>query len=331
MPKTLAMAQMYREAIQCERLRAEVFAGQAVAGRFSASPTEWLALLIESLLVTGTPRAGEAQSAARARLRGRAGVGRIDRRRSRSNGLPTPTCVSARCARRSSTAATTGCRSRGLARIDLEAPADLRDVVWMPAHFQFTNGGEAVGVIPTRYPGSEARRRSADPAGAEDRLERGGRRRLLRARTARADDRRRRARRDGRALDPDRLAAVEPGRSAAMPELTPQERLQPALLDRLTDEEPDKTAGAARAARDVEEPAAPGGAARPRVALQCDRLEVGGRSRAGAARPALGHQFRPAGAVGRAASSLDVAELERAIRQAILDFEPRILPGDARR
>ena len=26
----------------------------------------------------------------------------------------------------------------------------------MPAHFQFANGGEAVGVIPTRYPGSEA-------------------------------------------------------------------------------------------------------------------------------------------------------------------------------
>jgi type VI secretion system protein ImpE len=42
-----------------------------------------------------------------------------------------------------------------ITRIDLEAPADLRDVVWMPAHFQFANGGEAVGVIPTRYPGSE--------------------------------------------------------------------------------------------------------------------------------------------------------------------------------
>jgi type VI secretion system protein ImpE len=27
--------------------------------------------------------------------------------------------------------------------------------VWMPAQFHFVNGGEAVGVIPTRYPGSE--------------------------------------------------------------------------------------------------------------------------------------------------------------------------------
>jgi type VI secretion system protein ImpE len=26
----------------------------------------------------------------------------------------------------------------------------------MPAHFEFVNGGDAVGLIPTRYPGSEA-------------------------------------------------------------------------------------------------------------------------------------------------------------------------------
>jgi type VI secretion system protein ImpE len=42
-----------------------------------------------------------------------------------------------------------------LVAVTLEAPTDLRDVVWMPAHFQFANGGESVGVIPTRYPGSE--------------------------------------------------------------------------------------------------------------------------------------------------------------------------------
>jgi type VI secretion system protein ImpE len=47
-----------------------------------------------------------------------------------------------------------------LSRIDLEAPVDLRDVVWAPAHFQFDNGGESVGVIPSRYPGSEA---ASDP------------------------------------------------------------------------------------------------------------------------------------------------------------------------
>jgi type VI secretion system protein ImpE len=42
-----------------------------------------------------------------------------------------------------------------LRRIDMDAPADLRDFVWMPAHLDFENGGEAVALIPTRYPGSE--------------------------------------------------------------------------------------------------------------------------------------------------------------------------------
>jgi type VI secretion system protein ImpE len=42
-----------------------------------------------------------------------------------------------------------------LARVDIEAPTDLRDLVWMPAHLQFTNGGEVIAMLPTRYPGSE--------------------------------------------------------------------------------------------------------------------------------------------------------------------------------
>jgi len=59
--RTLAMAQMYREAIHCELLRAEVFAGKRSPVVFG-EPEEWLALLIESVLVSGTPRAGEAQA-----------------------------------------------------------------------------------------------------------------------------------------------------------------------------------------------------------------------------------------------------------------------------
>lgn len=49
---------------------------------------------------------------------------------------------------------------RRLARVALEQPADLRDAVWMPAQFEFSNGGAGVGVIPTCYPGSEEH---ADP------------------------------------------------------------------------------------------------------------------------------------------------------------------------
>ena len=43
----------------------------------------------------------------------------------------------------------------------IEAPTDLRDLVWSPARFVWANGGDAVGLIPTRYVGSED---PADPA-----------------------------------------------------------------------------------------------------------------------------------------------------------------------
>ncbi len=39
--------------------------------------------------------------------------------------------------------------------IRIEKPANLRDVIWTTATFTWTNQGEAVGLIPSRYPGSE--------------------------------------------------------------------------------------------------------------------------------------------------------------------------------
>ena len=112
-----------------------------------------------------------------------------------------------------------------------------------------------------------------------------------------------------------------------MPELTPQERLQPALLDRLTDEEPTKTQEAAErrvmsksrlrqaVLRDL---AWLFNATKPTSVVDLAQIPHVRQSVVNFGLPALS---------GRAASSLDVDELERAIRQAILDFEPRILAG----
>jgi type VI secretion system protein ImpE len=44
------------------------------------------------------------------------------------------------------------CRIR---KIEMEKPADMRDLVWMPARFTWTNGGSVPGHIPVRYPGTE--------------------------------------------------------------------------------------------------------------------------------------------------------------------------------
>src|SRR6266540_54171 len=152
--KALAMAQMYREAIRCELLRAEVFAGKRSPVIFG-EPDEWLALLIESLLVAGSAKGQQADE-----LRQRAfdaappSPGSVD-------GEPFDWIADADMRLGPVCEAIINGRYywvpfARLSRIDLEAPSDLRDVVWTPAHFQFLNGGETVALIPTRYPGSEA-------------------------------------------------------------------------------------------------------------------------------------------------------------------------------
>ena len=45
---------------------------------------------------------------------------------------------------------------QNIRQVKIEPPTDLRDLVWLPVHFTWTNGGEAVGLIPTRYTGSES-------------------------------------------------------------------------------------------------------------------------------------------------------------------------------
>src|SRR5205085_345170 len=38
-----------------------------------------------------------------------------------------------------------------LAKIEIDPPVDLRDSVWTAVHLEFTNGGESVALVPTRY------------------------------------------------------------------------------------------------------------------------------------------------------------------------------------
>jgi type VI secretion system protein ImpE len=151
--KTLAMAEMYREALRCEALRAAVFAGEKSPLVFG-EPEEWLALLIEALLVGATPGAVQAET-----LRAKA-LGLAPASAGSLNGEPFEWLADADQRLGPVCEAVVNGRYywvpyHRLARVDLEPATDLRDVAWMPAHFQFTNGGEAVGVIPTRYPGSE--------------------------------------------------------------------------------------------------------------------------------------------------------------------------------
>jgi type VI secretion system protein ImpE len=152
-PGALAMAQTYGDAVRCEGVRDGVFNGKTSPMIFG-QPEQWLALLIESLLLAGR---GEHERSQQLRSRAfdeaPASKGEID-------GRPFSWISDADSRLGPVLEAVINGRfywvpfSR-LLKIQVEPPEDLRDMVWMPAHLQFENGGESVALIPTRYPGSE--------------------------------------------------------------------------------------------------------------------------------------------------------------------------------
>lgn len=149
----LAMRETYRDAIGCEALRAEVFAGKRSPMLFG-EPEPWLALLVESLL-----RGGAGETAAAANLRQQAfdiapaTSGTLD-------GQAFEWIADADMRLGPMLEAVVNGRyywvpfSR-LEKVSFEPPEDLRDFVWAFANLKFSNGGEMPALIPARYPGSE--------------------------------------------------------------------------------------------------------------------------------------------------------------------------------
>ena len=111
---------------------------------------------------------------------------------------------------------------------------------------------------------------------------------------------------------------------------TPQERLQPALLDRLTDDEPEKKLEP-RQDRVMSK-------SRMRQAVLRDLAWLFNSTRLDpqmdqsklpyARRSVINYGLPPLS--GQTASSFEVTDLEKAIRQSILEYEPRILPATLR-
>jgi type VI secretion system protein ImpE len=152
-PEAMAMAKTYGDAVRCEAVRGDVFEGKKSPMIFG-QPEQWLALLIESRV--GAARRGPQryhQLRARAFDEAPPSQGDID-------GRPFSWIADADSRLGPVLEAVINGRyywipfSR-LIKIEIEPPEDLRDMVWMPAHLQFENGGESVALIPTRYSGSE--------------------------------------------------------------------------------------------------------------------------------------------------------------------------------
>ena len=143
------MAQMYREAIKCEMFRAEVFSGKR-SPQVMGKPPAWTGLLIEALRLDG---AGNSAGAAALREQAmdaaaptactidNASCEWITDGDSRlgpvcevyANGqyywLPFESCTA----------------------IKMEAPVDMRDLVWAPAELLLPNEGRVPALIPARY------------------------------------------------------------------------------------------------------------------------------------------------------------------------------------
>lgn len=155
---SLPMVQTYREAIRCEMLRADIFAGRRSPLVFG-DPAPWVAFLLEALRLSAEGHPAQAQTARdQAFEAAPATTGTLD-------GQPFAWLADADPRLGPVLEAVVNGRYywipfQRIRTVALEQPADLRDYVWMPARFTWANGGETVGLIPSRYPGSEA---GADP------------------------------------------------------------------------------------------------------------------------------------------------------------------------
>jgi type VI secretion system protein ImpE len=149
----LPMVHTYRAAIQCERLRASIMRGERSPLIFG-DPEPWIALLIQALAALAAGRSQQADEI-RAEAFEAAPVtsGSL-------NGVSFDWVADAD----SRLGPVLEVLLNGayywvpfhrISGIAIEPPADLRDLVWLPAQFTWANGGEAMGFIPTRYVGSE--------------------------------------------------------------------------------------------------------------------------------------------------------------------------------
>ena len=151
---TLAMVHTYRDILQCEALRLQVFQGQRSPLIFG-EPEEWIALMLEAIRVEADGEFGHAQELRASAFESAPATPGV------LNDDPFEWIADADSRIGPLLEAIINGRYywvpfHRIAQIRFDEPEDLRDFVWTPAQFQWENGGEAVGFVPTRYPGTES-------------------------------------------------------------------------------------------------------------------------------------------------------------------------------
>ncbi|MFN3631112.1 MAG: type VI secretion system accessory protein TagJ [Casimicrobiaceae bacterium] len=152
--KALAMAQTYREAIRAELFRAEVFAGRRQPS-IMGKPPEWVGLLLEAL---------------RLETMGETEKGHALRAQALDAAEPVAFQVDGQsvewlCDGDARLGPTLEVIANGqyywlplelMSGLRLEAPTDLRDLVWATGELMLPNEGRVPVLIPARYVGTDA-------------------------------------------------------------------------------------------------------------------------------------------------------------------------------
>lgn len=150
---TLLMAQTYRELLQCEAFRAEVFTGKRAPLLFG-EPNSWMGNLMQALPVSAEGNGAEAQAiVTRAMENAPARSGSID-------GQPFNWISDADM--RLGPVFEIILNGKyywvpmdNVAEISFSEPEDLRDLVWLPVQIRWVNEGNSIGFMPARYPGEK--------------------------------------------------------------------------------------------------------------------------------------------------------------------------------
>ncbi len=149
----LLMAQVYRTALNCEVLRSNVFQGKRTPLIFG-EPLEWMVWLTQ---VPGLMAAGEVRAAAELRDQAFEAASAIS---GQINGQAFTWIADADSRLGPTLEAIVNGKYywipfERIQAIRIDKPINLRDVIWATATFTWANQGQAVGLIPSRYPGSE--------------------------------------------------------------------------------------------------------------------------------------------------------------------------------
>jgi len=153
------LALIYRAALRYEALRTEIFAGRRTP-LILGEPLEWLAPLFEALRLDGQGLHSQAEELRSLSFEQATAVsGEID-------GKPFLWLADADSRLGPVTEIIVNGQyywvpMQRISELHFEPPADLRDLVWSLVRIIWDNGGEAHGLIPVRYPGSESAADSA--------------------------------------------------------------------------------------------------------------------------------------------------------------------------